>query len=177
MSSPLEKSPGLGSLAQSARGKQLKQARNILLVIGVLTILVNAFLLANVRNEATQAVGEEVKKVTNQGMRPDPAEVQRLEDHVVRVGAVIYGAVIFLGILFVVFGLTIKGVSGTDYHNQPDSVRWGRGGLCRPQSGEPAAGSDRQGDHHRRPSEGDSIGHRFRTRTAAGGHTDRRARL
>jgi predicted RND superfamily exporter protein len=108
MSSPADKSPGLGSLAQSARGKQLKQARIILLVVGGLTILVNALLLANVRNEAKQAVGEEVKKVENQGMRADPAEVQKLEDHVVRVAAVIYGAVIFLGILFVVFGLTIK---------------------------------------------------------------------
>jgi predicted RND superfamily exporter protein len=99
MGSPPDKSPGLGSLAQSARFKHLKQARNILLAIGVLTILVNGFLLANVRNEAKHVIG---------GMHGDPAQIQRLEDHVVRVGAVIYGAVIFLGILFVVFGLIVK---------------------------------------------------------------------
>jgi predicted RND superfamily exporter protein len=99
MGSPPDKPPGLGSLAQSARFKQLKQARNILLAIGVLTILVNAFLLANVRNEAKHVIG---------GMPGGPAEIQRLEDHVVRVGAAIYGAVIFLGILFVVFGLIVR---------------------------------------------------------------------
>jgi hypothetical protein len=99
MGSPPDKPAGLGSLAQSARAKQLNQARNILLAVGVLTILVNAFLLLNVRNEAKQAVGF---------MRGDAAEIQRLEDHVVRMGAVIYGGVILLGILFVVFSLIIK---------------------------------------------------------------------
>lgn len=99
MGSPSDKSLGLGSLAQSARFKQLKQARNILLAIGVLTILVNVFLLANVRNGAKRVIV---------GVPGSPAQIQELEDHVVRVGAAIYGAVIFLGILFVVFGLTVK---------------------------------------------------------------------
>jgi len=35
----------LGSLAQAARGNELKQAQRILIVIGVLTMGVNGFLL------------------------------------------------------------------------------------------------------------------------------------
>jgi hypothetical protein len=41
----------LGSLAQAARGNELKQAQRILVVIGVLTMAGNGFLLFNLPNE------------------------------------------------------------------------------------------------------------------------------
>jgi len=107
MSSPSDKPPGLGSLAQAARGKQLNQARGILITIGVLTILLNGFLLINARNEAKQAVNAQLQK-QGQGFRGDPAEMQKWEDQVTRGATVIYGGVIFLGILYVIFGAIIR---------------------------------------------------------------------
>jgi hypothetical protein len=47
--------PKLGSLAQSARGKQLNQARGILIVIGILTIVVNGIFLALAREQTTNS--------------------------------------------------------------------------------------------------------------------------
>src|SRR5262249_13877366 len=45
---------GLGSLAQSARGQHLKQARNILIVIGILTAGANAVMMALVPQQVKQ---------------------------------------------------------------------------------------------------------------------------
>jgi hypothetical protein len=42
----------LGSLAQAARGNELKQAQRILIVIGLLTVAANGFFLFNLPNEA-----------------------------------------------------------------------------------------------------------------------------
>jgi hypothetical protein len=98
-------SQGLGSLAQTARSKQLKQARGILIAIGVLTILVNGFQLAFARSMAEEAVQEEVKK---QGVaNPDPASVKALEDQMVTAVYVVGSAVILVGVVFVVFGLIL----------------------------------------------------------------------
>ena len=46
----------LGSLAQSARGNELKQAQRILIVIGALTMAANGFFLYNLQNEIQQAI-------------------------------------------------------------------------------------------------------------------------
>jgi hypothetical protein len=46
----------LGSLAQAARGNELRQARWILIVIGLLTLAVNGAFLYNLPNEIQQAI-------------------------------------------------------------------------------------------------------------------------
>lgn len=74
--------PKLGSLAQKARSKHLKQARTILFVIGILTILVNAGLI--------------VVSLANGG-----------DETVVLVSCAIHGLFLCLGILFVIFGAII----------------------------------------------------------------------
>jgi hypothetical protein len=83
-----EEAPRLGSLAQKARGKELNQARGILLVIGMLTLLCNAADLVTFQRNIAQAGG-----------RIPPGIV-----------ALVYGfdgAFILMGLLFVIFGIII----------------------------------------------------------------------
>lgn len=89
----------LGSLAQSARGNELKQAQRILIVIGALTLAVNGFSLYNLPNEIRQAI--------QQNQIP-PANVEPFRQAVTIIGYLIYGSAALLGVLFVVFGLIIK---------------------------------------------------------------------
>ena len=60
---------GLGSLGQEARLKQLNTAKWIMIVIGILTIGVNSFLLANADREMDQALR---RRVEERGAQPRP---------------------------------------------------------------------------------------------------------
>jgi hypothetical protein len=108
MSSSPDQPARLGSLAQSARGKQLNQARWILIVIGVLTIGANGFMLYNTPNEVRQVVDAKVRKAQQPGMAVDPAEVKKVEQTLQFFCYLIYGGALALGVLFVVFGLIVK---------------------------------------------------------------------
>lgn len=89
----------LGSLAQSARGKELRQARVILIVVGVLTVAANAFLLFNLPKEVQAAIRE-----NNVG--PDQEANYR---HVVTLfGYGLYGSAAAVGLLFVIFGVIVQ---------------------------------------------------------------------
>ncbi len=90
----------LGSLAQSARGKEISQAKGILIVIGILTMLVNGFLLYNLPNEISQAI--------QMGQAGDPAQVEEFKQAATIAGYLLYGGPVLLGLLFVIFGLIIK---------------------------------------------------------------------
>jgi hypothetical protein len=98
----------LGSLAQAARDKQIRQARTILIVVGVLTIIVNALQLTGVEGAVKRELDKEVQKVRARGMLVDPQELKEVQDRAVRLGYLIAGVVIFLGVLFVIFGLIVK---------------------------------------------------------------------
>ncbi len=89
----------LGSLAQAARGKQLKQAQRILIVIGVLTMAVNGFLLFKLPSEIQQAI---------QQNQVAPADVAQFRQAATFSGYLLYGLPALLGLLFVVFGLIIN---------------------------------------------------------------------
>lgn len=84
--------PRLGSLAQSAREKKLKQVRGLLIVVGVLTIGVNVFHLISFHAEVDKARGQF-----------DPQKLESL----VRMVDLASGIAIALGVLFVIFGLVI----------------------------------------------------------------------
>jgi hypothetical protein len=99
-------SPGLGSLAQSARSKKLNQARTILFVIGGLTIAVNIFLVATSRQRVKDAIQNEIRK---QGpVRVDPVKLQEEEDRVVRIDTAFGVVGIVLGVIFVSLGFLLK---------------------------------------------------------------------
>jgi hypothetical protein len=98
MSPAVEGAKPLGSLAQAARGNELKQAQRILIVIGLLTLAVNGFNLYNLPNEIQQAIQQ------NQ----IPAEQhEEARQKIAMIGYLLYGLPALLGVLFVVFGVII----------------------------------------------------------------------
>jgi hypothetical protein len=95
----IEELKPLGSLAQSARDKHIKQAQVILIIIGLLTMAVNGFLLYNLPNEIAQAV---------QQNGVDPGQVEEFQRSVTMFGYLIYGGAALLGVVFLVLGLIVK---------------------------------------------------------------------
>ncbi len=89
----------LGSLAQSARDKQLRQAQVTLIVIGILTMGLNGFLLYNLPNEIEQAIVQ-----NNVGFDQQAQFRQNIRLY----GYLIYGIPVLLGLVFIVLGLIVK---------------------------------------------------------------------
>lgn len=97
--------PKLGSLAQKARGKQLKQVRVLLFVLGGLIIVVNLFSISTIRSNYRKAVDAEIQKRGGPAMVPiDRAAIQLEEDNTFLLGSSIRGAFVLLGVLFLLFG-------------------------------------------------------------------------
>ena len=93
--------PQLGSLAQSAREKSLRNClRTYSIVIGLITAVVNAFMVYRMPEE----VHQEVAKLQAKGQLIDRQAVEAA----VRAGQVMAGAFVLLGIVFVVLGITVK---------------------------------------------------------------------
>ncbi len=107
MSEPESESSRLGSLAQSARSKQLNTARGILLFIGIVIILFNGFQMAMVRNEVKKALDEGIRKQMGPGAQVDARERQNIEDAAIVFGYLVCGAFIFLGVPVTVASLVL----------------------------------------------------------------------
>jgi len=88
----------LGSLAQSARVKNLNTARWVMIAVGVLTIAVNGFLLFTAREQLMN----EVRK--NNMVIVDQAEF----DKSVAFARLIFVVPIVLGVIFIVLGILVK---------------------------------------------------------------------
>ncbi len=89
----------LGSLAQSARGKEIKQARVILVLIGLLTLAGNAFFLFNTPREVEQVIRQ---------ANIEPEEVGQVRQTVTIFCYTVYGGLALMGVLFLVFAMIIK---------------------------------------------------------------------
>jgi hypothetical protein len=92
----------LGSLAQSARSTSLKQARGILIALGVLNLVVCGILFAITENLVRQQA-EEARQKGGPGMVINEAEVQR----VVQLQRMLLGGQAFLGIVFIGLGVAV----------------------------------------------------------------------
>jgi hypothetical protein len=103
-----QQSSGLGSLAQSSRKKKLNETRNILIIIGILTALFNGFMFVNSENEVNEVAKNEIAKVQKQpGMMVDQKAVAEFKSKVLTMVRIIYGSLIALGVLYIIFGLII----------------------------------------------------------------------
>ncbi|MBI1914915.1 MAG: hypothetical protein HYS12_09295 [Planctomycetes bacterium] len=98
MSSPFEPPrEKLGSLAQAARSKHLKQVRGILLFIGIITVAFNAYQFFM----AEELLDAELKK---QGIaRVDPQKKQEA----IRIIHLLAGGLMALGVLYIVFAVIV----------------------------------------------------------------------
>ena len=93
----------LGGLAQSARSKEIKGARTTLMVIGVLTLLVQAVLFAGSRKEVDQEIEKQIRSLPA-GQVADPVMVEEFRSEILGAVRLIYGGGVVLGILFIVLG-------------------------------------------------------------------------
>lgn len=98
----------LGNLAQVARKKQLNVARNILIIVGILTLIGNGLCFANAKKETEQVVQKEIRDVQARGQQPDPVSVVNERTHILRFCKIIYGSAIGLGVVFVVLGFSVR---------------------------------------------------------------------
>jgi len=89
----------LGSLAQSARGNQLKSARWIMIFVGVLTIAINGYVFAT--NDAT--LDQEVAQLKAEGFEIDEAELANISF----INKVTSGSFAATGVLFILLGLLV----------------------------------------------------------------------
>jgi hypothetical protein len=104
--SEMPNSPGLkplGSLAQSARGKELNTARSLLLFIGFLTMAVNGFMFANAEKEVDKVIQAELTKAG-----PGAVVQEDAKTSILALTRMIYGGTAALGLVFVICGLLIK---------------------------------------------------------------------
>ncbi len=100
--------PQLGSLAQKARGKQLRTARVIFFLVGALSIVVNIIDISLFHSNFQQAVEKEIQKQGGRGaVQIDRAMLQKAEDNAFLLVCAIDGAFILVGVLFLVFGVIV----------------------------------------------------------------------
>ena len=97
-----------GSLAQSARLKQLNTARAILIVVGALTMIANAVLFTMIEEGVEKGLREEEQQLRRQGMIIDRAEYERLRSSAIRTAKVLQAGAVALGLVFVVLGIMVK---------------------------------------------------------------------
>ena len=76
---------------QAARSKELKRARNILVVIGVLTIVANAAFAANAKNEVDKEINKQVAEARSHGMVVDMQKVDRVRVSALRITYLVHG--------------------------------------------------------------------------------------
>src|SRR3954466_13063169 len=105
--SPSERRPRLGSLAQAARGKHLRQIRGLLIAIGLLSVVVYIVLLATDRERVTDLVDKEIRKQAGPFVQVDQAKRQDFIETVIRVDKIIFSIGIGLGVLYLIFAAVV----------------------------------------------------------------------
>jgi hypothetical protein len=103
----LSASSNLGSLAQSARAKELKSARVILIIVGVLFGGSYCFLFSNIANEVNLEAQKQIDGLRAKGLAPDPVSLAEYRQRCTTFGKIFYGSGIALGVIFILMGLAV----------------------------------------------------------------------
>ena len=97
----------MGNLAQSARGSALKNARGIMLAVGVISVLANAFFYSQVESNVQEEIDKELKKL-GPGFVVDPVKLAEVKGQAVRATKLINGGGVLLGLLFIGCGVLVE---------------------------------------------------------------------
>jgi hypothetical protein len=98
---------GLGNLAQSARGKELKSARVIMFVIGALSIAANLMFYSSAEQDVQKEIDKEIAKLGPRFV-VDQEKVAVIKKQAVGTAHLINGGGIVLGMIFVACGLLVQ---------------------------------------------------------------------
>lgn len=93
----------LSSLSQSARMKQLKSARMILIFVGVVTVALNGFFYTL----AEEMVDNEIRNLQMQGIVIE-GDVNQIRDQAVKITRLIHGGTVALGVVFILLGVAVR---------------------------------------------------------------------
>jgi uncharacterized protein involved in exopolysaccharide biosynthesis len=93
------------NLAQEARKKQLKTARWILIVVGILQLLMGSFFVFNARSLVKAQFEKEIQGLRAQGMVVDEEKLQELEDSATKATQLLNLGGVLGGICFIFLGL------------------------------------------------------------------------
>jgi hypothetical protein len=96
------------SLAQAVRSKDLKQARNILLVIGILTVLANGFFTFRAKAEVDKEIDKQIAQARAKGLQVHQDKVQLVRESALRITYLVQGGGVILGVIFIVLGFMVK---------------------------------------------------------------------
>jgi hypothetical protein len=99
--------PKLGSLAQSARSGQLKQAKALLIGVGVLMAVLNLGMMFTVPEQVRQVVDAQL---ASRGGRAaaDPVQLKQVETGILIIAYFLQAIPAALGVLFIIFGLFVN---------------------------------------------------------------------
>lgn len=93
----------LTSLSQSARMKQLKSARMILIFVGVIMVALNGFFYV----QAEAMVDNEISNLQMQGIVIE-GDVNQIRDQAIKMRHLIHGGTVALGVVFILLGVAVK---------------------------------------------------------------------
>jgi hypothetical protein len=97
----------LGNLAQAARGKELKNARGIMLFIGVISILANGYFFTAAASNVQEELDKELGKL-GPTFVVDPVKLAQVRSQAVRTTRLIAFGGMLLGGIFVACGLLVE---------------------------------------------------------------------
>src|SRR5512140_296677 len=100
--------PGLGSLAQSARAKELRSARNILIAVGVLTIIANIVFIGLASVQIDDALKAALQKQGISVAQVNPVKYNQAREAALRVCYLINGGGALLGVVFLILAAMIR---------------------------------------------------------------------
>ena len=105
MSDEPSRGPKLGSLAQAARGKQLKMLRVLLFIVGGIQIVASVVTLATLKEQVHKLVQDEIRK---QGVFiVNPAAVKQAEEQLMRENTIVHIGLIILSCVYILFGFIV----------------------------------------------------------------------
>jgi hypothetical protein len=99
---------GLGNLAQSARGKELKGARTIMFVVGALSVAVNLFFFSAAESQVQAEIDKEIAKI-GPNMVVDQQKLAEVKTQAVSATRLMAAAGMVLGLVFIGLGLLVNG--------------------------------------------------------------------
>jgi hypothetical protein len=99
---------GLGSLAQEARLKHLNTAKWILIVVGILTIGVNAFQYANIEEVIDDELAQVLKREGVARNEVDPGVFNEVRQTAIQNVRLLCGALILVGFAYIGMGIFVK---------------------------------------------------------------------
>ncbi len=97
----------LGSLAQSARAKQLKTARGILLFVGIMTVAFNVGFVFFAESVVDSQIETELREIRAQHLEVDQEKLAELRQQAIRSTQLVNGIGVIIGIVFLACALAV----------------------------------------------------------------------